>query len=92
MTLRPSPLQRLNIFNSRGFRDYLGKKSFWSKGKGNDARLVKGLSLTSKKRLIELAFVVVEARIEARMWILDTRASSFEPLASIRASSPLNNI
>ena len=36
----------------------------------------------------KLQFIVVEARIETRMWMLDTRASSFELPASIPASSP----
>ncbi|MCJ7748595.1 MAG: hypothetical protein MUP27_12740, partial [Desulfobacterales bacterium] len=36
--------------------------------------------------------IVVGARIESRLWIPDIRASIFKLLASIRASSPLNNI
>ena len=36
--------------------------------------------------------IVVEARIESRFWTHDTRAFIFKLLASIQASSPLNNI
>jgi hypothetical protein len=38
---------------------------------------------------LKLTFVVVDARIEARVWMLDTRTSKFELLASIPASSPI---
>jgi len=47
-------------------------------GAGRDSRICK----------LKLTFIVVEARIEARIWMLDTRISSFELLASIPASSP----
>jgi len=63
MILHPSLLRPLNIFNSRGFRDYLGKKSFWSKGKDKN---------TGGE---ERPAIGVEARIESRF--LDTGNSSF---------------
>jgi hypothetical protein len=57
------------------------KKGFGLNGQGKDTRL-QGRSLV----------IVVEARIESRLWTLDTRASIFKLHASIRESSPLNNI
>ena len=45
------------------------------KGQGNDARFVIRLCLTPKKFLMELTFIVVEARIEACLSTLDIRAS-----------------
>jgi len=47
-------------------------------GKGNDASFVR----------LKLMSIVGEARIESHMWILETRTSNFEFLASIRTSSP----
>lgn len=55
-------------------------KSLGAKGNGKDARLIK----------LKLASVIVEARIEARIWMLYTQTSDFESLASIPASSPMN--
>jgi len=52
-----------------------------SHGKGNDARICK----------LKLTFIVVEARIEARIWMLDTQISSFELLASIPTSSTITD-
>ena len=52
-----------------------------SNGNGKDARICK----------LKLTFIVAEARIEARIWMLDTRISSFELLASIPASSPITD-
>jgi hypothetical protein len=64
---------------------YLETK-FSSNGHGNDARIVIRLGPSVQ------AVTVVEARIEARLSILDVRASFFEPPASILASSPVNDI
>ena len=50
-------------------------------GKGKDARIVK----------LKMPFFFVESRIETRELNLDARASFFEPLASIQASSPITN-
>jgi hypothetical protein len=60
--------------------NYLKKIKVSSNGNGNDTRF--------GKRPV----IVVEARIESRFWTHDTRASIFKLLASIQASSPLNNI
>jgi len=48
-------------------------------GKGKNPHFVK----------LKLTLVVVEARIDARIWKLDIRTSNFELLASIPASSPI---
>jgi hypothetical protein len=50
-------------------------------GKGKEARIVK----------LKMPFFVVESRIETRELNLGARASFFEPLASIRVSSPITN-
>ena len=60
-------------------------------GKGNDACFVFRLRLTPRDPG-EPTFIVLEAGIDARFQMLDTRASIFKLLASIRASSPLDNI
>jgi hypothetical protein len=44
--------------------------------------------MRSEYLFLELTFVVVEAGIETRIWKLETRASCFELLASIRTSPP----
>ena len=50
------------------------------------------MNLPAAGRDARLRVIVGEARIESRFQTLDHRASIFEFLASIRASSPLNNI
>ena len=57
------------------------KKGFGLNGQGKDTRL-QGRS----------SVIVVKARIESRLWELDTRASIFKLHAAIRELLPLNNI
>jgi len=57
------------------------KKGFGLNGQGKDTRLQGRISV-----------IVIEARIESRLWALDTRASIFKLHAAIRESLPLNNI
>jgi len=45
-----------------------------------------------KKPVRKKQVIVFQARIESGLGTLDIRASIFKLLASIRASSPLNNI
>ncbi len=64
----------------RSFTKAIRPKGFFtnrvpSQGNGKDARFVIGLYLTYKKLLRELTFVVDEARIEARLLILDIQVS-----------------
>jgi len=50
--------------------------------------MVKGLRQDARFSKLKLTLVAVEARVEARIWMLDIRTSNFETLASILVSPP----